>query len=135
MLWHQVRDRECGSVTEGARATWGQRLSRKIDFTVLGIGRPDSEWIVSSVWVYLLVGSMDSTLELPLCATQVQTQRGRRLKEFCVQGANKHKAQWALAWMCTEWYPTSNAAIKIIAKAEWTLIALHFDVLRRAEAE
>ena len=78
---------------------------------------------------------MDSTLELPLCATQVQTQRGRRLKEFCVQGANKHKAQWALAWMCTAWYPTSNAAIKIIAKAEWTLIALHFDVLRRAEAE
>ena len=64
----------------------------------------------------------------PLCATQVQTQRGRRLKEFCVQGANKHNAQWALAWMCTAWYPTSNAVIKIIAKAEWTLIALHFNV-------
>ena len=80
---------------------------------------------------------MDLTLELPLCAAQIQTQRGRRLKEFCVQGANKHKAQWALDWICTEWYPTSNAAIKIIAEAEaeWTLIALHFDVLRRAEAE
>ena len=78
---------------------------------------------------------MDLTLELAFCAVQDWMQRVWRLKEFCVQGANQHNAQWALAWMCTECYPTSTAAVKIIAEAEWTLIALHFDVLRRAEAE
>ena len=89
---------------------------------------------MSLVWVYLLVGSVDLTLELALCAGPVQTQGVQRLKELCVQGANEHNAQWALDWMCTECYPTSTAAVKIIAEAEWTLIALHFDVPRRAAA-
>ena len=76
-------------------------------------------------------------LELAFCAVQDWMQRVWRLKEFCVQGANQHNAQWALAWLCTEYYPTSTAAVKIIAEAEaeWTLMALHFDVPRRAEAE
>ena len=54
-----------------------------------------------------------------------------------MQGATQYNAQWALAWLCTEYYPTSTAAVKIIAEAEaeWTLVALHFDVPRRAEAE
>ena len=62
-------------------------------------------------------------------------QRVWRLKEFRVQGANQHNAQWALAWLCTEYHPTSTAAVKIIAvkiiaeaEAEWTLMALHFNV-------
>ena len=32
----------------------------------------------------------------------------------------EHNAQWALAWMCTEYYPISTAAVKIIAEPEWT---------------
>ena len=55
--------------------TWGQRqdeaTARKIDFTVLGIGWPDSKWIVSSVWVCLLLGSMGLKLGLTFCAIQV----------------------------------------------------------------
>ena len=64
---------------------------------------------------------MDLTLELTFCAVQDQIQRVRRLKEFCVQGATQYNAQWALAWLCTEYYPTSTAVVKIIAEAEWTL--------------
>ena len=37
-----------------------------MEFTVLGNGWPDSKWIVSSVWVYLLMGSMDLMLRLTL---------------------------------------------------------------------
>ena len=57
-----------------------------MNFMVLGNSWPDSKWIVS-LWVYLLVGSMDLKLELAFCAVQVQTQRVRRLKELHVQGA------------------------------------------------
>ena len=63
-----------------------EATSRKMNFTVLGNGWPDSKWIASSAWVYLLVGSMDLKLELTFCAIQVQTQRVRRLKELRVQG-------------------------------------------------
>ena len=52
--------------------------------------------------VGLLVGSMDLTLELTLCAVQIQTQRAQRLKELCVQDANEHNAQQVLAWWYTE---------------------------------
>ena len=59
---------------------------------------PGNDWPASDP----LVGSMELRLELTLCAVQVQTQRARRLKELYVQNAHEHKAQWALACLCTE---------------------------------
>ena len=83
MLGYQVRDSEYGSVTEGATVLlgdWGYQ--GKIDFMVLGNGRPNSKQSKVScssenehIWIYLLVGSTDLTLELVFCAAQDQTQR------------------------------------------------------------
>ena len=51
----------------------GLRMSSEIDFMVLGNGWPDSKQIAQSeskhIRVYLLVGSMELTLELAFCAT------------------------------------------------------------------
>ena len=52
-------------------ATWDCGCQGEIDFMVLGNGWPDSKQIAQSnseQQVYLLVGSMELTLELPLCA-------------------------------------------------------------------
>ena len=56
-----------------------------------------------------LVGSMESRLELTLCAVQVQTQRARRLKELYVQNANEHNARWALAGGVQNWHCSGPA--------------------------
>ena len=80
---------------------------------VFGNSRPDSKQIAQSesehIRVYLLVGSMDLTLELAFCAVQVQTQRVRRLKELYVQKAHEHNAQWALARGVQNWHCSSHA--------------------------
>ncbi len=73
---------------------------------------------------------MELRLELTLCAIQVQTQRVRRLKELCVQGATEHNAQWALAGGVQNW----NCSGQVTAEDKRTLLALRFDVPRKAEA-
>ena len=65
--------------------------------------------------VVLLVGSMDLTLELPLCAVQVQTQRARRLKELWVQDATEHNAQCTMGTGLVV-YRTGTAAVKLLQK-------------------
>ena len=70
-------------------------LLKKDGLMIPGNGRPTRG---------LLVGSMDLTLELTLCAVQVQTQRARRLKELYVQNAHEHNAQWALVGGVQNWH-------------------------------